>query len=461
MIELTELVGSWMRRQRWYSTKNVEPRLRLLASFDLEPARAAAEGDAAAEGGGRIVTCFFCDDAPRTPRVYQVPLVARAQDDGDPSALVGEAALAGESESRFLYDAAVEESYVRALVALMTGAGRAEGAEATADGHTLGDRIEVLSSRRLSGEQSNTSIVAEIGGGRRALVKVFRVVQDGENPDISTLAALTAGGSERTPALFGWLTGSWPSADGGRASGELALMQDFVSGAEDGWELAVSAAAAGEDFTERAFALGAGTAQLHALLARVLPTRDAGEEDIARALDGNFRRLEVTIAEVPDVEQLKPAITAVYEAAASAPLPRLQRIHGDLHLGQVLHSDGRGWQFIDFEGEPLRPLSERADPDATMRDVAGMLRSFDYVAGSLARREPPVDATEWAARAREAYLAGYASIAGDELEVYHQLLGAFELDKAVYEIAYEARHRPSWIPIPLAAVYRLLSANVS
>ncbi|WP_431218582.1 maltokinase N-terminal cap-like domain-containing protein [Leifsonia xyli] len=445
MTELTELVGAWMRRQRWYSTKSVEPRLRLLASFDVEPA----------DPDIRIVTHFFCDDAPRTPRVYQVPVVARASRDGD------EAALIGEAGGRYLYDAPTEESYVASLVALMTGAERSEGRDAHAQGHTLGERLVVRSSRRLTGEQSNTSIVGELDDGRPVLIKVFRVVQDGENPDVSTLAALTAGGSRRTPALLGWLTGQWPTADGGTASGELALMQDFVPGAEDGWELAVSAAERGEDFTERAFQLGSGTAELHRLMAEVLPTTPASRDDVALALDGMFRRLTVTTTEVPEVEELRAGIASVYEQAAAAPLPLLQRIHGDLHLGQVLYSPQRGWQFIDFEGEPLRPLAERALPDATMRDVAGMLRSFDYVAGSLAQRDTPIDASAWAADARRAYLAGYASVAGPEMEEFGRLLDAFELDKAVYEIAYEARHRPSWIPIPFAAVQRLVAARVT
>lgn len=443
MTELTELVGSWMRRQRWYSTKAFEPRLRLLGSFELTRAPESADD------GSRIVTHFFCDDAPRTPRVYQVPLVARLRRDGDPAGFVGEAG------GRYLYDGPVEEAYVAALAALMTGARGTNGEHAHASGHSLGERLPVLSSRRLSAEQSNTSIVAELED-RLALVKVFRVVQEGENPDITTLAALTAGQSVRTPALLGWLSGSWPAADGGIATGELALMQDFVPGAEDGWELAVSAAELGEDFTERAFSLGAGTAELHTLLARVLPTRSAEPDDVRAALDGMFRRLTVTTTEVPEVDLLRGAIASVYEAAAAGDLPVLQRIHGDLHLGQVLHSPERGWQFIDFEGEPLRPLAERALPDATMRDVAGMLRSFDYVAGSLARRETPVDAIAWALDARAAYLDGYSSIAGGVLAEFAELLTAFELDKAVYEIAYEARHRPSWIPIPRAAVGRLL-----
>lgn len=386
MTELTELVGVWMRRQRWYSTKSVEPRLCLLASFEVEP-------DADAVDDVRILTHLFCDDAPRVPRVYQVPLVARRRRDGDPAAFVGETA------GRHLYDGPAEEAYVAALAALMSGAGRTGDGEAFAQGRSTGGDLRVVSSRLLSGEQSNTSIVAGLAGGGRALVKVFRVLQEGENPDISTLAALTREGSERTPVLFGWLTGSWPAPDGGRASGELALVQDFVPGAENGWELALRAAERGEDFAGQAFALGAGTAELHRLLAVALPTRPADRRDVAEALDGMFRRLVVTTADVPVVEELRPRVAAVYEEAAAAAIPTLQRIHGDLHLGQVLHSPERGWQFIDFEGEPLRPLAERARPDATMREIAGMLRSFDYVAGSLARREPPIDAAAWAARA--------------------------------------------------------------
>ncbi|KRC49431.1 hypothetical protein ASE16_11850 [Leifsonia sp. Root227] len=445
MTELTELVGSWMRRQRWYSTKSVEPRLRLLASFET----GRADDDV------RIVTHFFADDAPRTPRVYQVPVVARPRADGDPAALIGEAG------GRYLYDGPDDEAYVTALVGVMDGALGVDGRDADAQGHTLGAPIAVQSSRKLTGEQSNTSIVGELVGGRLALIKVFRVVQDGENPDVSTLAALTAGGSLRTPALLGWLTGSWPApVGGGRASGELALVQDFLSGAEDGWELAVSAAERGEDFADRARELGAGTAELHLSLAAALPTKPATRDDVALALDGMFQRLTITSSEVPEVAELRAGIAAVYEVAAEEPHPLLQRIHGDLHLGQVLYSAERGWQFIDFEGEPLRPLSERAIPDATMRDVAGMLRSFDYVAGSLARREPPIDAVAWAARARQAYLDGYASVAGAAVADHQRLLDAFELDKAVYEVTYEARHRPSWVPIPLAAVRRLLSTRV-
>jgi predicted trehalose synthase len=456
MTELTELVGSWMRLQRWYSTKSVEPRLRLLASFEAEPAA----------DGARVLTHFFADDAPRLPRVYQVPVVARSGRDGDPAAYVGEAG------GRHLYDGPADEAYVTSLVELIAGAGVTgsgvagagvtRGGEASARGHRIGAPLTLHSSRKLTGEQSNTSIVGELDDGTLVLIKVFRVVQDGANPDVSTLAALTKGGSQRTPALHGWVAGSWPLPDGrGTASGELALVQSFLTGAEDGWELAVSAAEHGEDFQERAFTLGAGTAELHAQLAEVLPTRPATGEDVALALRGMYQRLSIASTEVPVIAASRVGIAAVYELAAESPHPLLQRIHGDLHLGQVLYSAERGWQFIDFEGEPLRPLAERARPDAPLRDVAGMLRSFDYVAGSLARRDPPIDVVAWAARARQSYLDGYADVAGSAVADHAALLDAFELDKAVYEVTYESRHRPSWLPIPLAAVNRLLSARVN
>ncbi len=115
----------------------------------------------------------------------------------------------------------------------------------------------------------------------------------------------------------------------------------------------------------------------------------------------------------------------------------------------------RGWVALDFEGEPLRPLAERVRPDLVQRDVAGMLRSFDYAAGSVGLAEPAVDATGWAAACRAAFLEGYAAVAGPAGDDDVALIRALELDKALYEVVYESRNRPTWLPIPLAAVQRL------
>jgi maltokinase len=159
---------------------------------------------------------------------------------------------------------------------------------------------------------------------------------------------------------------------------------------------------------------------------------------------------------VDDLADREPAIRGVLETAKAADWPPFQRIHGDYHLGQVLLVPERGWVLLDFEGEPLRPMAERNEPDVPLRDVAGMLRSFDYVAGTLVQQGGDADrAHGWAADARAAFLEGYEAELGTPLDAHRPLLDAFELDKALYECVYEARNRPTWLPIPRDAVLRL------
>ena len=168
---------------------------------------------------------------------------------------------------------------------------------------------------------------------------------------------------------------------------------------------------------------------------------DAGRRDtlVARMR----RRAEEAYADVPDLAAHREGVDAVYSALEAAELPDLQRVHGDYHLGQVLHVPDRGWVLLDFEGEPLRPLEERTAPDLALRDVAGMLRSFDYAAASV-RLAGDGEREEWALAAREAFLSGYAEEAGEDLRAAgpRRLLDALELDKALYEASYEARNRP-------------------
>jgi predicted trehalose synthase len=225
--------------------------------------------------------------------------------------------------------------------------------------------------------------------------------------------------------------------------------------------VALRAAAAGEDFRARAADLGHATAQVHRALAELFDTREPTASDRAAAVEGWHRRLSAAIAEVPSLAGRRQAIEAIYTRAAQAPWPRLQRIHGDYHLGQVILVPGRGWVLLDFEGEPMRPMAERSRPDLALRDVAGMLRSFDYVAGSVRLDEPdrsPAAVRQWAHEARVAFLQAYADDSGSALDgqaADQPVLAALELDKAVYEATYEMRARPTWVTIPLRAIARL------
>ena len=142
---------------------------------------------------------------------------------------------------------------------------------------------------------------------------------------------------------------------------------------------------------------------------------------------------------------------------------RVIRHHGDFHLGQALHT-AKGWVLIDFEGEPARSLPERRRKRSPLRDVAGMLRSFAYVAsaGPLLRgTAPPPD---WEERAREVFLDAYRRSVDPSLvpsgAAMDKLLQVFELEKAVYELRYELNNRPDWLPIPVAGIVRLLDAEV-
>jgi predicted trehalose synthase len=306
----------------------------------------------------------------------------------------------------------------------------------------------------LSGEQSNTSIIFRPEGGRPVICKLFRQVNAGINPDVELQSALASGGATFVPAAIGELRGTWTATNGESVTGSLAFAQEFFDGVEDAWRVALQAALAGDDFTASARALGESVAGMHVALAAEFPTvaPDAVvRSTIAAAWE---RRLTIALAEVPALTPYAERIRAVYSAAAAAEWPPLQRVHGDLHLGQVLHTPTNGWVLLDFEGEPLRPITERRSPDLAVRDVAGMLRSFDYVSGAVAEDDGAA-VRAWVIAAQEAFLDGYAATVGTGPAAPDTLLAAFELDKAVYEAIYETRNRPDWIGIPLAAIGRL------
>ncbi|GGR95410.1 MULTISPECIES: hypothetical protein [Streptomyces] len=340
-----------------------------------------------------------------------------------------------------------------------------------------------LAPRLLTGEQSNTSIAF----GDRLILKVLRSPRPGPHPETEILGALTAAGSARTPRLAGWLHTRVPGED----SSVLGVLAEFVDSDGDGWELATRHAAryitgdgralpAVGGFTGEAHSLGRAVAGLHRDLARCFPPGRISARAVADRAGVMCGELAEAAVVVPQLQRYSDRLRGLYgdyaRFAARGRGITAQRGHGDLHLGQALHT-ADGWKITDFEGEPDRPLSERTAAQHVMRDVAGMLRSFDYaaqhaLAGLLAtpedrgaagtapaRLRQARRAQAWAARHRRAFCAGYASAGGCDPRCHPVLLRAFEAEKAVYEAVYEARHRPEWLHIPLAALRRLTAAR--
>jgi maltokinase len=171
-------------------------------------------------------------------------------------------------------------------------------------------------------------------------------------------------------------------------------------------------------------------------------------------------RLDTALRSIPELAPHAAGVRRRFEAFAGLHEPlQVQRVHGDLHLGQTLRTV-KGWKIIDFEGEPAKSLAERVALDSPVRDVAGMVRSFDYAAGATLQQfgtDPQLRyrAAEWAERNRAAFLEGYAEASQIELDGLETVLAAYEADKAVYEAVYEMRNRPTWLGIPLQAVARI------
>jgi maltokinase len=385
---------------------------------------------------------------------YQVPL---GLDDRLPEGMAGAGRLGpADLDGRELvaYDAAHDPRLARLLLDLVAARAEVDGLSfrSAGDARALAPAGEA---RVMSAEQSNTSIVF----GDELILKLFRKVQEGLNPELELTRALDRQGFASIARPVGWIECDDPEAT-------LGMVQPFYPGSSEGWALAVEHSRAGRDFSGPARELGRVTGEMHVALAAALPTVVAGEAEAGVIRDRRRAELAETIAVAPELAARAAAIEAVLAAGDPAGAT-LQRIHGDYHLGQVLRTGEGRWVILDFEGEPTRPIPERRLPDSALRDVAGMLRSFDYAASYPGVEEPgsgAADPTAWAEQARSAFLAGYlesneaggagASGPGPALAQ----LAAYELDKALYEVRYEARYRPQWLAIPLAGIDRLLAA---
>ncbi|MDY5404342.1 MAG: phosphotransferase [Trueperella sp.] len=431
---------AWMTAARWFTGDPDAP-------VEFGPSALLAKGQARTE-----IFLVRCGEL-----TFSVPLTFRAQgaaigvfdatDDAD-----GQAALLG------------------AIYAGQLAAQADDGAPAAAS-NTPGLRLEarpirpaarVASAAKLTSEQSNTSIVyrfaePEEAGSAGIILKVFRVLSDGANPDVELLSALDASGSRAVPRQYGSVRGTWGTPSG-PAGTDMLVAQEFLVGATDAWQVIQGQLERTTSFTQKAeiAALGALTRDIHRQLAAAFPTVEATAAMRAQIVGQWRERAAAALTHAPALLPYHDQIEAVFSGALKVGWPALQRIHGDYHLGQVLRAPGRGWVALDFEGEPLRPLAERVQPDLALRDVAGILRSFDYAGGSAElaggeRRE----LERWTRRAQEAFMSGYGHIGGSE----QRLLDALILDKALYEVSYEAASRPAWLEIPVRGVLRLIAGQ--
>ncbi|MUL42724.1 phosphotransferase [Streptomonospora sp. PA3] len=467
MTQLEELLAAWIPRQRWFAGKGAP----------IETVTVEAEHPLVCGDPGLRVLVVEVDQRGAVSR-YQVLLGLRTAGtlrEELAHAVIGVCRLGG--ASRTVYDASHDPELTALLLDRLAAGGSAEAAAPAAPApggagapvrfcRLPGSSVRTgQRSLVLKGEQSNTSLVY----GEDYVLKAFRRLWPGLNPDLELTAALA--GSPYVARPYAWI--ETDVADGGRSvPTTLAMLQEYMRSATDGWVLAatsvrdlyanpgLSPADAGGDFAGEAERLGAATAAVHRALARELPTDVLSPRALRELAGSMLDRLRLATAEVPELQPHAGVLRSAYEALACVdePLP-IQRVHGDYHLGQVVRTDA-GWVLLDFEGEPAAPIEERRRPSSPLRDVAGMLRSFDYAAryqlvGSASAPELAPAARAWAQRNRDAFSAGYAFGGGIDPEKHQTVLRAFEYDKAVYEVLYEAHNRPSWLRIPLDSIAAL------
>jgi maltokinase len=364
------------------------------------------------------------------------------------------------------YPALDDPVFARALIALAARGETIATSDGSIEARSLGGLPDDASFpkhvRALGLEQTNSSVVAD----DELIVKAYRRLEAGVNPELEMLRFLSAHGFGNAPELVGWWSYSGPLM-----SATLGVMQRFVSGAVEGWSLALEELASDPGaFLARTRRLGEVVGTMHAVLASdhddpAFAPEEASAESLALLAATIDEEIEDVFLHLPDHEAVAPIAgrgddvrALLRELTTIGSIGRQIRHHGDLHLGQVLWVDD-DWLVIDFEGEPARSLPERRRKRSPLRDVAGMLRSFSY-AVSVIGLEP---GGELEARAREDFLAGYNDAvhpAGllPAPETTERLVRIFELEKAVYELRYELAHRPDWVPVPVRAIQRLLEA---
>ena len=497
-VNIMDVISDWLRTRRWFPA-SFEDTLEPIDLIDLSGAGVPPGADPSAP----VDPCWITLVRAGTT-LLQVPCVYTA------TAPRGGQGVIDKVQDAWLVDGTMHPTFIRAWMRMASTSGslarglgsapvggvpaagpsRAMGATKPADPELLDALLAGAEDMRPLGvEQSNTSVLVPMGNGESALLKVIRILHAGENPDVEIPLALRAQGWEHVPEVIGHVElplGRTPGSEAQEPAGWACsgVLTRFVPDAEDGFDLMVGMASRDEDPTDVAAELGRVTGQMHAGLATAFGLSDhASGDDLADRIEVS---LQAAAAEVPELDDhlVGSLLARVADLRKLGELEARIRVHGDYHLGQTLRSDGT-WYVLDFEGEPLRALEERRAPDLAMRDVAGMMRSFDYAGaqathdavaamdnrltavstaematlnpeGTEAEAGAPssIDHSEWVHSARDAFIDGYTEGHGLDDRQRATLL-ALEIDKAVYEVVYEHRLRPSWMHIPLDALRRI------
>ena len=465
-----EVFVTFLGRTRWFGGKGRPFVVSALTRAGVVPGRV--------EGGPTVVVHLvelaYADvaaDAPDARELYQVPLVFYPE----PETRLDHAFVGWWEEPGVGWVHAYDALHDReAMACWLRSFGTATPDLATGDqgglvfhrvpGHDLD--LETHSTL-FTGEQSNSSVAY----GEDSVLKLFRKVTVGINPDIELHEVLTRAGTPQVADLYGWVELTLDSDSDGDVW-QLGVLQQFLRTATDGWDLALAsvrnlfaeedlhAHEVGGDFAGEAARLGEALREVHGVLSQL----GTSTLPAAALRDRMVGRLHAALPAVPGLHEHEAALLAVYDRVAELDDLEVQRIHGDLHLGQTMRTSV-GWKIVDFEGEPAKTLAERRLPDSRWRDVAGMLRSFDYAPHVVQRSQEEADvaenryayrAAEWAHRNRRSFLMAYSG--GELSAVERTLLDAYVADKAVYEAVYETRNRPTWVAIPLEAIARIGAA---
>jgi maltokinase len=427
-----ELLPEWLERQRWYASKS-----RSVHGVEI------AESLVLREDPALVLSLVQARFATGTHELYQLLLAPGTFD------ALTEPAEAAELIARFERRETIETEQGRFAFE------RADGSLDVRDGDPA---------RPIGAEQSNTSIVYD----DRLVLKVFRKLEPGINPELEMLRFLTERGFGNIAPLQGWY-----EYEGQALSTTLGVAQTFVPGAVDGWDLALGEILTRPDvFLDRLGGLGTVTAEMHNVLASdsgdpAFSPEEPSQESLSLLTATVDEDIERVFLRLPDDERVAEIagraqdVRAKLAARAQAGVGgREIRTHGDYHLGQTL-SAGDAWVIIDFEGEPARPLHERREKRSALRDVASMLRSFAYAASAVEILRGARAPEDFEARASERFLEAYFEridatlLPAGEAQI-RSLLSLFELEKAIYELQYELDNRPEWVPIPVAGIRRLL-----